>query len=119
MKKATEFVLTRNNEEIGHISWVHAKKNWFGLQKDGYLEGDAQAVKLLTDTFEQAVREHWMDIVPPPTGRGYVSDPLNHDTEFLSVLARAGFEIPQDWQELWENYTSPTPVYSDGTVFCD
>ncbi len=48
----TEFILTRNQETIGRIRWVHSKKTWSGLFKEGYLEGDEQAVKLLTDTFE-------------------------------------------------------------------
>lgn len=121
MKKIfTEFVLTQNQQEIGLIRWYHAQKNWLGLQKKGYLEGNEQAVRLLSDILEQAVREKWLDIVPPPDGGLYISEPLNRETEFLSVLARAGFDIPQEWQQIWEDYTNSVPMdLPTGVVYCD
>lgn len=97
------FVLSRNGQKIGHITWSRetVKKRGFNVPVagSGYLSGDEIAVNYLQQAINRAIDETWGDLSPEPHG-SEISDPLAYETEMLSVLDHAGFDIPPEFDDV-------------------
>ncbi|WP_369586601.1 hypothetical protein [Kingella oralis] len=98
--KTLTFPLSQNQQPIGIIHWQREFMRVRGLDLpvsgSGKITGDKRAVSMLQTLVQTAVQEQWLDTAPYPTGGYPIIDPLSSDVGMVSILERAGFDMPNE-----------------------